>query len=183
MLLQSVASPPSELRLVANGSKLALVGLESTNKKVQKHCVLAQWTQNVNLTSRTDAGLVWSVQPKDFVLVREANVVIPLQKAMKEHYGSFGQIFHYQEFVAGSCPKTLVQSTSTKQYRVDVSHASFNKSRDATTTAIAVARSAEKCRCMWILRADDAKKWVRPCGVAIVSTGQILLQPGQSCHL
>ena len=181
--LQRVASPASELRLVANGSKLALVSLESTNKKVPKHCIMAQWTQNVNLTSRTDVGLAWSVQPTDYVLVREANVVIPLQKAMKEHYGSFGQIFQYQEFPAGSCPKTLVQSTSTKQFRVDFPHASFNKSRDAITTAIEVARSAEQCRCMWILRADDAKKWVRPCGVAIVSLSQILLQPGQTSLL
>ena len=44
----------------------------------------------MNLTSRTDVGLVWSVQPKDYVLVREANVVIPLQKAMQEHYGTYG---------------------------------------------------------------------------------------------
>ena len=42
ILLQRVASPPSELRLVANGSKLTLIGLESTSKKVQKNCVMAQ---------------------------------------------------------------------------------------------------------------------------------------------
>ena len=96
------------------------MGLESTNKKVQKTCVMAQWTQNVNLTSRTDVGLAWSVQPKDNVLVKEANVVIQLQKAMKEHYGTYNQIFHYQEFVAGPCPKALDRSSSAKQYRLDV---------------------------------------------------------------
>ena len=169
--------------MVANGSKLALVGLESTNKKVQKNCVMAQWTQNVNLTSRADVGLTWSVQPKDNVLVKESNVVIQLQKAMKEHYGTYGQIFHYQEFVAGSCPKALVQTGSAKQYRLDFSHVSFNSCRAAINTAIELARSAEKCQCIWIVRADEAKKWVRPCGVAIVSTGQIILQPGQICHL
>ena len=183
ILLQLLVSPPSEFRLVANGSKLALVALESTNKKVQKHCVLAQWTQNVNLTSRTDVGLAWSVQPKDYVLVREANVVIQLQKAMQEHYGTYGQIFQHQEFVAGSCPKALAQTASAKQYRADFSHVSFGSSRAAINKAIELARSAEKCRCIWILRAGESKTWARPCGVAIVSTGQILLQPGQICHL
>ena len=66
---------------------------------------MAQWIQSVNLTSRTDVGLAWSVQPKDNVLVKEANVGIQLQKAMKEHYGTYDQIFMYQAFVAGSCPK------------------------------------------------------------------------------
>ena len=120
ILLQLLVSPPSEFRLVANGSKLALVGLESTNKKVQKNCVMAQWTQNVNLTSRTDVGLAWCVQPKDNVLVKEANVVIQLQKAMKEHCGTYGQISAYQAFVAGSCPKALERSSSVKQYRLDL---------------------------------------------------------------
>ena len=183
ILLQKVASPPSELRLVANGSKLALVSLESTNKKVQKNCVMAQWIQNVNLTSRTDVGLAWCVQPKDNVLVKEANVVIQLQKAMKENYGTYGQIFAYQAFVAGSCPKALERSSSAKQYRLDFSHVSFDSCRAAINTAIELARSAEKCQCIWIVRADETKKWVRPCGVAIVSTGQIILQPGQICHL
>ena len=183
ILLQRVASPPSELRLVANGSKLALVGLESTNKKVHTKCVLAQWTHNVMLATHARIGLAWCVQPKDYVLVKEANVVIQLQKAMKEHYGTYGQIFGYQAFVAGPCPKALVQTGSANQYRMDLSHVSFDSCRAAINTAIELARSAEKCQCIWIVRADETKKWVRPCGVAIVSTGQIILQPGQICHL
>ena len=43
ILLQRVASPPSELRFVADGSKLVLAGLESSNNKVPSHCALPQW--------------------------------------------------------------------------------------------------------------------------------------------
>ena len=148
-----------------------------------KQCVLAQWTKDVNLTSRADVGLTWSAQPKDYVLVKEAGVVIQLQRAMKEHYGTYGQIFHYKEFVAGSCPKALAPTTSERKYRLDFSHTSFDKCRAAINTAIELARSAEKCQCILIVRADETKKWVRPCGVAIVSTGQVILSPGQLTYV
>ena len=144
---------------------------------------MAQWTHHVHLTSRTDVGLAHIAHPKDYVLAREATVVIHIQKAMPEHYGAYGQIFGYQAFVAGPCPKALERPSSAKQYRLDFSHVSFDSCRAAINTAIELARSAEKCQCIWIVRADETKKWVRPCGVAIVSTGQILLQPGQICHL
>eukprot|EP00975_Prorocentrum_lima_P053719 11272808-Prorocentrum_lima.AAC.1 len=68
---------------------------------------MAQWIHNVNLTRNTEVGLPWCVQPKDNVLVKEANVVMQLGKAMKEHYGTYAQVFAYQAFVAGSCPKAL----------------------------------------------------------------------------
>ena len=108
---------------------------------------------------------------------------IQFQKAMQEHYGADGQVFQYEAFVVGPCPNALVQTSSAKQYRLDFSHVSFDSCRAAINTAIELARSAEKCQCMWIVRADETKKWVRPCGGAIVSAGQIILQPGQICHL
>ena len=64
-----------------------------------------------------------------------------------------------------------------------LSHVSFDSCRAAINKAIELARSAEKCQCIWIVRADEEKKWVRPCGAAIASTGQIVLQPGQIVHL
>ena len=181
-LLQTVASPSSELRLVENGSILALVLLESTNKKVAGNSVLAQWSRNVSLTSRAEQGLAWSAKPKDNVLVKESGVIMPLQKAMKQHYGTYGQIFGYQAFVAGSCPKELIPINPSKQYRLDFTHASFNSCRGPIGKAIEVARTAEKCQCVWIVRGDETKKWVRPCGIAIVNNGQIVLEPGKVFH-
>ena len=74
-------------------------------------------------------------------------------------------------------------TSSANQYRLGFARVPFDSCRTAINAAIELARSAEKCQCIWIVRADELKKWVRPCGVAIVSTGQIILQPGQICHL
>ena len=175
--------PLSELRLVENGSKLALVTLENTNKKVAKNSVLVQWSHHVNLTSRAEQGLAWSAKPKDIVLVKECNAIMPLHTAMKQHYGTYNQIFGYQAFVAGSCPKDLIQTTPSRQYRLDFAHESFNSCRAAITAAIELARTAENCQCVWIVRGDETKNWVRPCGIAIVSNGQIILEPGKVFHL
>ena len=182
-LIQKVASPSSELRLIEHESKLVLVTLENTNKKMAKNSVLAQWSHHVNLTSKTEQGLAWSVKPKDIVLVKECSSLMTVQKAMSQHYGTYQQIFGYQTFVAGSCPKELVPLNTSKQYRLDFAHASFNSCRAAITAAIEVARTAEQCQCVWILRADETKKWVRPCGIALVNNGQIILQPGKVFHL
>ena len=129
-LVCTISQPKCEVRLVDNESILVLASLESTNKKVTKHCVLVQWSQHVNMTSRTDDGLVWAVKPKDLVLVKESGAVMPLKKAMADTYSSYAQIFGYDAFVAGALPKDLKALTG-RPFRVDFSHASFNSDRGA----------------------------------------------------
>ena len=134
------------------------------------------------MTSRTDDGLVWAVKPKDLVLVKESGAVMPLKKAMADAYSSYAQIFGYDAFVAGALPKDLKALTG-RPFRVDFSHASFNSDRGAIKKTIEIARKAEKCQCVWVVRGDNDKKWVRPCGLAIVNNAQIVLEPEKAFRL
>ena len=106
-----------------------------------------------------------------------------LQKATQEHCSTFAQTCRYQGFVAGSCPKTLLPVTPGKQYRLGFPQTSVEESRSSITKAIDVARSAEKAQCVWLVGEGESKKWARPCGVAIVSLGQIVFPPGVPQHL
>ena len=180
-LIHTLASPSSELRLIEN--ILALVSLESSNKKVAKNAVLTQWGKNVSMTSKPGEGLAWSARPTDNVLIKETGGVMSFKKAMKDQYKVFGQIFGYEAFVAGTMPKELKPVTTSKQYRLDFTHDSFKSSHGAITKAIEAGRQAEKCQCVWIVRGDNDKKWVRPCGIAIVSNTQIILEPGTTFRL
>ena len=128
---------------------------------------------------------MWAVQPKDLVLVREAkaNSCMTLAKAFKDHYRKFGQIFGYKEFPAGSLPKTLSATSGAKPYRLDFSDQAFNASRKIILQALDAARSAAGAELVWIVKGDDNKNWVRPCGIAIVAIGQLVLQVSQPHRL
>ena len=52
----------------------------------------------------------------------------------------------------------------------------FSDTRNILLTAIEVARSAAGAQLVWTVKGDDVKKWVRPCGIAIVSTSLVVLQ-------
>ena len=160
---------------------------EGSSKKVAKNAVLTQWEKNVSMTSKPGEGLAWSARPTDDVLIKETGGIMTFKKAMKDPYKLFGQIFGYEAFVAGTMPKELKPVTTSnnihKQYRVDFTHDSFKSCRGAITAAIEAARKAEKCQCVWMVRGDNDKKWVRPCGIAIVSNSQIILETGATFRL
>ena len=181
-LVCTISQPKCEVRLVDNESILALASLESSNKKVKKHCVLAQWSQHVHMTNRVEDGIVWAVKPNDLVLVKESGAVMPLKKAMADTYSTYAQIFGYEAFVAGALPKDL-KALAQKPYRMDFSHESFNSARGAIKKSIEIARKAEKCQCVWIVKGDNDKKWVRPCGLAILNNVQIVLEPEKAFRL
>eukprot|EP00974_Lingulodinium_polyedra_P034128 3283300-Lingulodinium_polyedra.AAC.1 len=63
-------------------------------------------------------------------------MVMPFQKALKEHCGTYAQIYGYQALVAGSCQKALMPTTSAKQYWADCTRASFDVFRASISKAI-----------------------------------------------
>ena len=65
---------------------------------------------------------------------------------------------------------------------MDFSHASFASTRAVVIAAIEAARSAPRLQLVWMMRADEAKKWVKPYGIAIVAAGQLNLAAGAVHH-
>jgi hypothetical protein len=179
-LVSSVPAPKCELRLIEGGRVLALLSLENANRKVPKHTLLGKWSERCTLSSKVAEGTAWAIQPKDVVLVKESNTCMQLAKAFKEHYQKIGQIFGYKEFPAGSLPKTLTATPGVKPYRLDFSDESFKDTRKVILQALEVARSAAGAQFVWVVKGDDSKNWVRPCGIAIVSTGQLALQASRT---
>jgi hypothetical protein len=59
---------------------------------------------------------------------------------------------------------------------MDFSHKAFDDTRDTINHTLSVARTAPGLSLVWMVKGDDAKKWVRPCGIAIVTSGQIILK-------
>ena len=97
---------------------------------------------------------------------------------MKSDYFDLGSIFAYQTFPPGNAPKVLTR-TDSKVWRLDLSHASFKETRNDIETAIELARSAPGLGMYWILKKDQSGKIVKPAGMVIVSTSQVIV-PGLS---
>lgn len=176
LLVNSLAAPKCELRLVDAKKSLAIVSLETSSKKIAKHTLLAKWSENSTLSTRVEAGVAWSVQPKDLIFCKESESCMTLAKAFKEHYQAFGLVFGYVGFPVGSLPKELEQNPGGKPSRMDFSNKTFDDTRETIQQALSVARTAVGVNLVWMVKGDTAKKWVRPCGIAIVTSGQIILQ-------
>jgi len=101
LLVNALAAPKCELRLVDAKKSLAIVSLETSSKKIAKHTLLAKWSENSTLSTRVEAGVAWSVQPKDLIFCKESESCMTLAKAFKEHYQAFGLVFGYVGFPVG----------------------------------------------------------------------------------
>jgi len=127
---------------VPTGPSLFLHSLEQAPKRILKNTILVAWREKVSVSSKVSEGVVWAVQPKDIVLVKESKSLMSMGRAMKEQYGSIGQIFGYDAFPAGSSPKAYVAASGHKAYRLDFSDESFNGLRssiqDETSTPCAI---------------------------------------------
>ena len=179
----AVAQPPSELRLLGAGaatgagvvcgaqqgaaSTLALLSLGSANKRLPKHTILAEWRDRVGMSTKSESGPPWAVQPKDLVILRETRSLVTMASAMRDQYSAYGQIFGYHAFPKGSSPKSYTAVAGQKPYRLDFSADSFAAQRDMIAQAIEVARTAPGLALAWVVKGDEGKQWVRPCGSGV----------------
>jgi hypothetical protein len=175
-LANTLAAPHCELRLLKEGD-LALWSLAPANLRVNKHTVLAKFQDNCGVGSKGSDGFPWAASPKDLVLCGETNSVMTLAKAFKEQYQNFSQVFGYEPFPVGSLPKNLIKSAGAdKFFQVDIPDAAECK---LVKDCIAAARNAQSLQLLWMVRGVAEKKWVRPRGLAIISTAPLVLAPAQ----
>ena len=192
MLLNTLTEPPCEFRLGKCADPASLekclmaVSTAPSNKKIKKHTLMMKWSDNtVAISSKesdASASFSYQLEPGTWIYCKEAGAAMTLKKAFQERYQEYAQIFSYAPFTKGSLPKVLTEASKhVKEYRVDFSHKSFDSCREDIIFAIDLARSAPGLQVLWIMKGSDDKKMVKPAGLAIVTTSQILL-PGMQTH-
>ena len=168
---------PCEFRV--HEDKLLLLSTDTAPKKLPKHTCLMQWTKNTKVTSKsTPFNIVfpYELEPKSLIYSKESDEVITLSKACQNQYKTFGTIFGYTGFVAGSPPKVMVKISSETVYSLDLGHESFKSTFANAVKVIELARGAPGLKVLWMMKAEPTKKWVQPCGLMVCTLSQIHLK-------
>ena len=181
-VLNKLSTPPCELRLTRNADPKHLF-LQSTaagNKKVPKFTVLLMVHTDCMLSSKATSGPIFEVANDTQVFLKESQKVAKVREAMKSDDLEMLSVFEYNPFPAGKVPKVLVRA-DTKVWRLDLSHPSYQDTRNDIETAIELARTAPGLQAMWIMKKGEAEKQVKPAGIVIIATSQVVI-PGFSAH-
>jgi len=180
--LATLSTPPCEFRLARDATPQNLF-LQSTapgNKKLPKFSVLLRVNENTTLSTKVTSGPIWELSVDHLVYLKESQKVVKVREAMKLDYSEFPAVFAYEKFAPGHPPKALVRA-DTKVWRLDLGHASLKETRNDIEAAIELARTTPGLGAYWILKKDENKQYVKPGGIAIVSTSQVII-PGLSAH-
>ena len=149
------------------------------NKKVPKFGVLLCVSEDAALSSKANAGPAFELSHESYVFLKETLKVVKVREAMKTDYSDVGAIFAYKEFPPGHLPGKALTRSDSKVWRLDLSHDSYKETRNDIETAIELARSSPGLGVYWIMQKDESKKYVKPAGMVIVSTSQVIV-PGLS---
>ena len=176
-LINTLSGVPCEFRV--NEDKLLLLSTEPAPKKVPKHTTLMQWTKHVKVTSKTTPftlAFKYELEPKSLIYCKESEKITTLSNACQNEYKGFGTIFGYTSFVAGSLPKLLVKLNSATEYSLDLGHESIQSTFANAAKVIELARGAPGLKIVWMMKMDNAKKWVHPCGLMLCTLQQVNLK-------
>ena len=176
----TLTSPPCEFRLARGASPyLFLQSTVAGNKKIAKFAVLLRVSEDATLSTKANGGPAFELSHDSYVFLKETLKVVKVREAMETDYSDFGAIFAYKDFPPGHVPGKGLTRSDSKVWRLDLSHDSYKETRNDIETAIELARSSPGLGVYWIMQKDESKKYVKPAGMAIVSTRGVIV-PGLS---
>ncbi len=156
------------------GTKWVMKSTANTNKKVAKWALIG-FTSGGGVAKKSKASaelstLNYQMSQKSMIFDRVANNVVPLEKFVETPNPKVTSLYGSEELaVPGVLPKGAVKMVGEMQ---------FECADRAMAQAIRELSAANKCLVLWAMRHDPIKQQVVPVGLAVVTSGQVLLPAG-----
>ena len=115
----------------------------------------------------------YELSTKSRVYDRAHQLVLPLDKLVREHYRGAEGIWKYQPFeTAGVVPKTLVP-TKKRSFMSDAEGCILRQ-------VVGAVHTSKQLDVIYAFKYDQINKLLQPTGVKLVTKGQVILKPGSN---
>ena len=184
--INSLNNPPCDLvarNTPSGATRLLLVSLDSSNKKLMKETVMYTWTKHMMLSTRAPPdNIAYTLTPKTLVLCDVTLSVMSVAKCAKN--AAVVQIWGYQAFPAGAVPKVLTPLRDVT-HRLSLKDTMPEPERVRNLGWLRVARDLIHAQVFWVMTAktENGLKILEPKGVALINPKQIVLHGGKELDL
>ena len=168
----TIYTSPKGFRLAFCEDELVLFNDGSTNLKIAKDTIVAQWT-NETLLKRGSEGFAYSLTNKSIVYDAVVGKKMTLEKLIKDKYPSTKSIFKYKPFPPGVVPKVLLPEVDGKKYQFD----SKAENKDQILKCVELLRIRNTVSLAWQTTYNANHERVQPQGLVALADAAMVV-PG-----
>ena len=163
---------PKNFRMAFCADELALLNDGSTNVKIAKDTIVAQWTNDTFLKKNSE-GFAYTLTNKSIVYDAEVGKKMTLEKLIKDKYPSAKSIFKYKPFPPGVLPKLLLPEADGKSYQFD----SKAENKDQISKCVEMLRISSSVSLVWQLTYNASVQRIQPSGLVALANAPMVV-PG-----